>query len=135
MPFLERDGVKLYYEEKGSGEPAMLLVHGWTCNHTHFAAQAAHFSKNHRVVSVDLRGHGQSDAPQQEYTLDGFADDLAWMCGQLGLDRPVVCGAQHGRRRDVGNGERHPEHGTSTRPGRLAVPADFGRASRRRCCR
>jgi len=109
MPYLERDGVKLYYEEAGAGEPAMLLVHGWTCNHTHWAAQVAHFSKTHRVVSVDLRGHGQSDAPQQEYTLEGFADDLAWMIGELALDRPIVCGHSMGGFVTVMLGKIYPE--------------------------
>jgi pimeloyl-ACP methyl ester carboxylesterase len=109
MPYLERDGVKLYYEETGAGEPAMLLVHGWTCNHTHWAAQAAHFGKTHRVVSIDLRGHGQSDAPQQEYSLEAFADDVAWMIGELGLDRPVVCGHSMGGFVTAMLGQRHPE--------------------------
>jgi pimeloyl-ACP methyl ester carboxylesterase len=96
MPYLNRDGVKLYYEEAGSGEPPMLLVHGWTCNHTHWAAQVAHFAKTHRVVTVDLRGHGVSDAPNQEYTMEGFADDLAWLCAELGVEKPVVCGHSMG---------------------------------------
>ncbi len=109
MPFLERDGVKLYYEEKGTGEPGLLLVHGWTCNHTHFAAQADYFSKSRRVVSVDLRGHGQSDKPLQEYTLAGFADDLAWMCDQLGLVRPIVCGHSMGGFVTLVLAARHPD--------------------------
>jgi pimeloyl-ACP methyl ester carboxylesterase len=109
MPYLERDGVKLYYEETGAGEPAMLLIHGWTCNHTHFAAQAKHFSKTHRIVSIDLRGHGKSDAPQQEYTLEGFADDVAWVIGELSLDRPVVCGHSMGGFVTVMLGKNHPD--------------------------
>jgi len=43
-------------------------------------------------VAVDLRGHGQSDAPRQEYTIEGFADDLAWVCARLELENPVVVG-------------------------------------------
>jgi pimeloyl-ACP methyl ester carboxylesterase len=58
--------------------------------------QAAHFANNHRVVSVDLRGHGESDAPDQEYTIEGFADDLAWMIGELGLERPIAVGHSMG---------------------------------------
>jgi pimeloyl-ACP methyl ester carboxylesterase len=108
MPYLERDGVKLYYEETGAGEPAMLMIHGWTCNHTYWAAQVAHFAKRHRVVSIDLRGHGESDAPEQEYTLEGFADDMAWMIGELGLDRPVVCGHSMGGFVTVWLGKNHP---------------------------
>jgi pimeloyl-ACP methyl ester carboxylesterase len=109
MPYLERDGVKLYYEEAGAGDPAMVLIHGWTCNHTHFAAQVEHFSKTHRVISLDLRGHGLSDAPEQEYTLEAFADDVAWMIRELGLDRPIVCGHSMGGFVTVMLGKHHPE--------------------------
>jgi pimeloyl-ACP methyl ester carboxylesterase len=109
MPFLERDGVKLYYEETGAGEPPMLMIHGWTCNHTHWAAQVEHFANTHRVVSIDLRGHGESDAPEQEYTVEGFADDVAWLISQLGLDRPIVCGHSMGGFVTVMLGKNHPE--------------------------
>ncbi len=109
MPFLEREGVKLYYEEAGTGEPAMLMIHGWTCNHTHWAAQVAHFSGTHRVISIDLRGHGDSDALQQDYTQEGFADDVAWMIDELGLDRPMVCGHSMGGFVTVMLGKNHPE--------------------------
>jgi pimeloyl-ACP methyl ester carboxylesterase len=40
MQVLSRDGVRLAYTEQGSGNPPMLLVHGWTCDHTYFAPQA-----------------------------------------------------------------------------------------------
>jgi len=92
MSRLRRDGVSLFYEEAEVGEPPMLLVHGLACDHTHLTPQLEHFSGNHRVVTVDLRGHGQSDAPRQEYTIEGFADDLAWVCARLGLENPVVVG-------------------------------------------
>jgi pimeloyl-ACP methyl ester carboxylesterase len=89
---LSRDGVDLYYEEAGAGEPPMLLVHGLACDHTHLTTQFEHFGAEHRVVAVDLRGHGRSDAPRQEYTIEGFVDDLAWVCARLGLEKPVVVG-------------------------------------------
>jgi pimeloyl-ACP methyl ester carboxylesterase len=47
-------------------------------------------------VAVDLRGHGRSDAPLQEYTIHGFADDLAWTSGELGVSRAVVVGHSMG---------------------------------------
>ncbi|MCS6926087.1 MAG: alpha/beta hydrolase [Candidatus Binatia bacterium] len=96
MAFLDRDGVQLFVEEAGSGEPPLLLVHGWTCDHTYLAPQFAYFRQTHRVVAVDLRGHGQSDKPQHPYTMETFADDLVWICDRLGIRTPVVIGHSMG---------------------------------------
>ena len=96
MAELMRDGVRLAYEEVGSGEPAIVFVHGWTCDRSHFAPQVARFAPAHRCVSVDLRGHGESDAPEQAYTIDGFADDVAWACDQLGVKDALLVGHSMG---------------------------------------
>ena len=97
MQSLRRDGVALFYEEAPGDEPPILLVHGWCCDHTYFAPQFEHFaSRGHRVVAVDLRGHGLSDKPQQGYTMHLFADDLAWTCQRIGVEKPVVVGHSMG---------------------------------------
>ena len=96
MRTLTRDGVSLAYEETGSGQPPFLWVHGWSCDHTYFAPQVEHFSQWYRCVAVDLRGHGASDAPRQDYSMEAFADDLAWLCGELGLESPIVVGHSMG---------------------------------------
>jgi pimeloyl-ACP methyl ester carboxylesterase len=57
--------VTLAYEEGGQGTPPILLVHCWTCDHAFLAPQFEHFTSAHRVVNVDLRGHGESDRPEQ----------------------------------------------------------------------
>jgi pimeloyl-ACP methyl ester carboxylesterase len=90
MPELKRDGVALHYEEAGAGSPSILLVHGFGGDRTHMTPLFEHFRASHRVVNVDRRGHGESDQPRQEYTIEGFADDLAWLSGALGLYKPVV---------------------------------------------
>src|SRR5437867_11077651 len=97
MEHRTRDGVRLAFAETGSGPPPIVLVHGWTCDHTYFAPQRDYFSKRHRVVSVDLRGHGQSDKPKDTYTIAGFADDVAWLCRELAL-------AKRSEERRVGEG-------------------------------
>jgi pimeloyl-ACP methyl ester carboxylesterase len=98
MQKLSRDGVALAYTEQGQGRgtPPLLFVHGWSCDHEYFAPQVEHFSDRHRTIAVDLRGHGVSDAPEQVYTMAGFADDLVWLCGQLGVEKPVVIGHSMG---------------------------------------
>jgi pimeloyl-ACP methyl ester carboxylesterase len=60
------------------------------------APQFEHFSAAHRTVTVDLRGHGRSDCPLQEYRIGSFADDLAWVLRELGLERPVCIGHSMG---------------------------------------
>jgi pimeloyl-ACP methyl ester carboxylesterase len=96
MDKLQRDGVALAYEEVGQGDPPIVLLRGWTFDHTYFAPQAEHFGRAHRVISVDLRGHGDTDKPQQEYTMAQFADDIAWLCQQLRVHKPVVIGHSMG---------------------------------------
>jgi pimeloyl-ACP methyl ester carboxylesterase len=109
MEKLPRDGVALAYEETGSGEPPLLFVHCWCGNHTFFASQIAHFRLDHRCIAVDLRGHGESDKPEQDYTLAGFVDDLVWLCDQLDVRRPVVIGHSMGGNVALELAVRHPE--------------------------
>lgn len=87
----------------------MVFVHGWCCDHTYFAPQAEHFAADHRVISVDLRGHGASAKPDQEYTMAGFADDLNWLCEQLGVERSVVVGHSMGGVIAFELAARHPK--------------------------
>jgi pimeloyl-ACP methyl ester carboxylesterase len=96
MPALVRQGVKLGWERAGQGEPALVFVHGWCCDRSYFAPQSEHFRDRHQVVSVDLRGHGASDAPEQPYSIQGFADDVAWLCDELGVAGAVAIGHSMG---------------------------------------
>ena len=56
MPTITANGVKLAYDERGSSSPALVFIHGWTCNRSFFAPQVEHFAKRHRVVAVERRG-------------------------------------------------------------------------------
>jgi pimeloyl-ACP methyl ester carboxylesterase len=109
---MARDVVRLAHFDAGprqSTNPALVLVNGWTGDHGIFTPQIAHFSRNHRVVAVNLRGHGASDAPGQEYTIAGFADDIAWQCRQLGLEKPVIIGHSLGGAITLELCGRHPD--------------------------
>jgi pimeloyl-ACP methyl ester carboxylesterase len=106
---LVRDGVALGYEEAGRGEPPILFVHGVACHRGFWAPQLAYFAQAHRVVAVDLRGHGESDAPEQPYTMRAFAEDVAWICSELGLGHPVVAGHSLGGLIGVELATAHPE--------------------------
>ena len=89
---LIRHGTALAYVDAGAGDPALVFVHGIACNRAFMAPQVRRFEVRHRVLAVDLRGHGDSDAPRQRYTIGGLADDLGWLCNQLDISRPVVIG-------------------------------------------
>lgn len=93
---LVRDGVALACHEAGSGAPPVVLVHGWACDHSFMAPQLEHYRSTHRTIAVDLRGHGHSDRPVQDYPIAGFADDVAWICEDLALEKPVLVGHSMG---------------------------------------
>jgi pimeloyl-ACP methyl ester carboxylesterase len=92
MKFLDRNGVQLAYVEGERDMSSVVLIHGWGCNQIFMAPLFECLSRSYHVVSVDLRGHGKSGSPHQDYTMAGFADDLAWQCQQLQLERPVFIG-------------------------------------------
>ncbi len=117
-----RDGMRLAVMERGDGDPPLLFVHGWCCDHGHFAPQIEHFAGRYRVVALDQRGFGQSDQPPGEYSIEAFADDAAWLCRELGLHRPVVVGHSLGGAVALALAGRHPEL-----PGAIALcdPAVF----------
>lgn len=100
MKALVRDGVTLRYEEAGSPSGAsgvpLVFVPGGSCDWWSFHRQLEHFAENHHCISIDLRGHGHSEKPEQAYTMAAFADDVAWIIAELGLGRPVVAGHSMG---------------------------------------
>jgi pimeloyl-ACP methyl ester carboxylesterase len=110
MQFAQRNGVKLYFEEApGAGAP-VVLIHGWCCDHTYLAPQFEHFAnKGRRVVGLDLRGHGASDKPVERYTMQGFADDVAFVCDHLGLKKVVAIGHSMGGLVGFDFASRYPE--------------------------
>jgi pimeloyl-ACP methyl ester carboxylesterase len=97
MQSVDRDGVRLLFEEaRGAGAP-VVLIHGWCCDHTYLAPQFEHFAKKgRRVVALDLRGHGATDKPRERYTMPGFADDVAFVCDHLGVTKALVIGHSMG---------------------------------------
>jgi pimeloyl-ACP methyl ester carboxylesterase len=109
---LDRDGVRLAHVEAGPNVPAsppLVFIHGWIGDHKALLPQIHHFAKTRRVVATHLRGHGDSDAPEQDYTMAGFADDIAWQCRQLELEKPVIVGHSLGGAVALEFAGRHPD--------------------------
>ena len=94
-------GVKLHVREYGNsvGIP-ILLIHGWSQSHLCWSKQyGSSLANDARIVALDLRGHGMSDAPTEidQYTDgDKWADDIAAVIDQLALDRPILVGWSYG---------------------------------------
>ena len=82
---------RLAYEDAGGG-PAVVLVHGGLADRSHFAHISAHLATRQRVIAIDLRGHGDSDMPDDEFTVADLAADIAAVCDQTGVGRAVICG-------------------------------------------
>ena len=104
-----RDEVALAFtDSRQTGNP-LLLIHGWGCDHSTLACQEEFFSQTHRVINVDLRGHGQSGCPDTDYEVGQFADDLYWLCGQLGIQHAMIVGHSMGGAIAIETAYRYPE--------------------------
>ena len=95
MPTLDVNGIGLYYEIAGPGEP-LLFLHGLGSCSQDWEFQAAEFSKDYRVISIDLRGHGQSARPRGPYSIPMLAADAAGLLRALGVEAAHVVGLSLG---------------------------------------
>ena len=109
MPYVTRDDLSLYYEREGEGDPPLVFVHGWCCDHTFFRPQFDYFRSSHQVLTFDLRGCGSSDRPADGYDVPNLADDLAWLCAETGIEKPVVIGHSLGAMIAIELAARHPK--------------------------
>lgn len=90
------DGVSVAFESHGSGEPALVFVHGWSCDRGYWSEQVDAFAANHRVVLVDLAGHGASGDGREEWTMDAYGADVAAVADLLELERMILVGHSMG---------------------------------------
>jgi pimeloyl-ACP methyl ester carboxylesterase len=98
MPSVAINGVDLYYELHGdSGEP-LVLVHGYTGDITDWRHQIPEFSRSHRLLMLDERGHGRSQAPadRSAYTISQMSHDVEALAEHVGFDRYHLLGHSMG---------------------------------------
>jgi pimeloyl-ACP methyl ester carboxylesterase len=86
------DGVPIYYETHGNGEPALVFVHGWGIDGRYWDAQVPAFARTHRVVTLDLAGHGRSGRGRKDWTVAAFAQDVRAVVEPLGLKKVLLIG-------------------------------------------
>jgi pimeloyl-ACP methyl ester carboxylesterase len=90
------DGIRVYYESLGNGKRAVVFIHGWTCDHTFWRLNAPAIARKHRVLLVDLPGHGESGKPEIDYTMSLFARAVERVMRQAGVEQAVLVGHSMG---------------------------------------
>jgi pimeloyl-ACP methyl ester carboxylesterase len=109
MPKIDRDGVKIHYEVHGSG-PVVLLTHGYSVTSEMWSGQIEALSKRHTLVLWDMRGHGQSDYPddQAAYSEVLTIGDMAALLDEVGAKRAVIGGLSLGGYMSLAFYRTHP---------------------------
>ena len=91
------NGIQINYELNGKGN-SMVLIHGFSDNLTMWFNQTTELSKNYQVLAYDVRGHGQTQTPGLEFSMDLFADDLKELLKALKIEKACVLGYSMGGR-------------------------------------
>lgn len=109
--FAKVSNLRLHYLDYGSGSAHPLVcVHGLSGNAHNFDAIGAHFAASYHVISVDVRGRGDSEwGPPEHYDYFHYADDLAELLDQVGFKRVSLIGTSMGGVISIVFGGRHPQ--------------------------
>jgi pimeloyl-ACP methyl ester carboxylesterase len=118
MPIAPVNGLQLYYEEHGSGHPLVLLHGGLHTIDLSFGALIPRLAASHRVIAVELQGHGHTADIDRVPTYSDLADDVVALLDHLRVDRADVFGFSLGGLVAIELGLRHP-----TRADRLVLAA------------
>jgi pimeloyl-ACP methyl ester carboxylesterase/predicted glycosyltransferase len=110
--YVERDGVRVFYEAYGEGEPTILLLPTWSIIHSRqWKMQIPYLSRHCRVVTFDGRGNGRSDRPAEQtaYAESEFAADALAVMDATQTDRAVIVGFSLGAQRTLLLAAEHPD--------------------------
>jgi len=86
------DSVHIEYRVYGKGEPAIVLVHGWSCNENYWHAQLDPLKARYTVVMVDLAGHGASGKNRTDWSMANYGEDVAAVVRQIPNHQVVLVG-------------------------------------------
>jgi pimeloyl-ACP methyl ester carboxylesterase len=109
MPAIDRDGVKIYYEVHGDG-PTLILTHGYSSTSAMWAGQIEALSRHHKLILWDMRGHGQSDYPDNGalYSEALTVGDIAALLDEVGAKKAIVGGLSLGGYMSLAFYRAHP---------------------------
>ncbi len=94
--FAAFEGAKVHYSSHGEGPVAFVLVHGWNCDESVWTRQILALTEKARVLTVDLLGHGESDRPSVNYTMDRQAEALDAVLRDAGVTAAILVGHSNG---------------------------------------
>ncbi|MCF4968544.1 alpha/beta fold hydrolase [Nostoc sp. CMAA1605] len=95
MPKVSLNGIELFYDSKGTGEP-LLLISGFLCDHTYWSVTMPDLTARYQIIRIDNRGIGRSSAPDNPYGLQQLAHDAAALLEHLNIDQVHVAGHSMG---------------------------------------
>lgn len=98
MPYLETNGTKIFFEQHGKGNPALVFIHGFTCDHSDWEYQVDFFRGRNSVLISDLRGHGFSPEVPDHSDITSCASDVAEIIENSGYREVVLVGHSMGCR-------------------------------------
>ncbi|MDP9131820.1 MAG: alpha/beta fold hydrolase, partial [Nitrospirota bacterium] len=87
--FYNSTGIRLAYDDQGTGLP-LVFLHAFPLNRSMWAPQVDMLSRKFRTITIDLRGHGESDAPLWNFSLDHFADNVCALLDHLVIPQAVL---------------------------------------------
>jgi N-formylmaleamate deformylase len=106
---IEANGLRLHYTRTGGDKPPLVLAHGFSDDGLCWTPVARTLQDDYDVIMVDARGHGQSQAAEQNYSDVDLGHDLAGVITALGLRRPAVLGHSMGAATALALAGAHPE--------------------------
>ena len=107
MTYADVNGISLYYEEHGSGQP-LILLHGGLAAGSTYAPVLPALAAGRRVILVDLQAHGHTADVDRPLRYETLADDIAGLIGHLGLDQADVMGYSFGGATALRTAIQHP---------------------------
>ena len=106
---MREQAVDLFYEEKGEGEP-LVLIHGFPFDHTLWDDVTEPLARHAHLILPDLRGFGKSPAPDGVYSMRLMAEDIAALLDRLGIQKAILAGHSMGGYVSLAFAQAYPEH-------------------------
>jgi pimeloyl-ACP methyl ester carboxylesterase len=90
------DGVPIAYATRGAGKPALVLIHGWSCDSGYWDAQLQPLSRKFQIITLDLGGHGNSGIGRHGWTIESFGEDVSAVVEAINPEHVVLIGHSMG---------------------------------------